>query len=534
MGVSGAVVRHRSSSSSTRWAQPENVSPGPALVDVAAHEPLDEVGEVVGGHLEAAHRAAEAGLVAVGGGEAAAEVHLEAGLLLAVDRDDHALEADVGDLDAGAGVGAAVDVQGDRGVERRDVGEPALELGDRRGGGGLGLDDRELAELDAGARHRVPAERARRDRQAEVVEAGDEGVDAAPAATSSTTSFWCGVSRTPVGARGLHEVGEPGEHVAADAADDRRGADVVPAVLLQVHADVVAGAGGRCRRRPVGQGASEVLGLEHLAEPLGAPLGQEELQAGLGAQPAVAVVAEDRDDAEPHVGRPLGRDEHAEPLGEARRRRQPAADPQVVAGAELGVDDPDERDVVDLVDDVEAGVPGDRGLELARQVGELGVADVALGDLAITGVGSMISSAAMPASGLPRMTRGVSPQASVVCSPTASRRRQISGTSSTRIQWYWMFWRSLMSAVPRANSVEMSARTRSWRQGQGAAVEADPQHEVLVGELGVVELGGAAAVDARLALGVQAPPAEPAAEVLRRDGGEALPGVDLLDALRGR
>ena len=54
----------------------------------------------------------------------------------------------------------------------------------------------------------------------------------------------------------------------------------------------------------------------------------------------------------------------------------------------------------------------------------------------ITGVGSMISSALMPATGEPRMTRGVSPQASVVCIPAASRRRQISGTSSIAIQWY--------------------------------------------------------------------------------------------------
>ena len=80
----------------------------------------------------------------------------------------------------------------------------------------------------------------------------------------------------------------------------------------------------------------------------------------------------------------------------------------------------------------------------------------------MTGVGSTISSFAMPASGLPRMTRGVSPQASVVWRPTASSRRQISGTSSTRIQWSWMFWRSLMSAVPRANSCAMSAIVRTW------------------------------------------------------------------------
>ena len=62
---------------------------GLALVDEAAHEALDVVGQVVGGHLEAADGAAEAGLVAVGGRQAAAEVHLEAGHLLAVGRDDH-------------------------------------------------------------------------------------------------------------------------------------------------------------------------------------------------------------------------------------------------------------------------------------------------------------------------------------------------------------------------------------------------------------------------------------------------------------
>ena len=76
-------------------------------------------------------------------------------------------------------------------------------------------------------------------------------------------------------------------------------------------------------------------------------------------------------------------------------------------------------------------------------------------------VPSMISLAAMPATGEPRMTRGVSPHASVVDRPTDSSRRQISGTSSTRTQCTWMFWRSLMSAVSRANSVLMAPMTRS-------------------------------------------------------------------------
>ena len=80
----------------------------------------------------------------------------------------------------------------------------------------------------------------------------------------------------------------------------------------------------------------------------------------------------------------------------------------------------------------------------------------------IAGVGSSTSSRATPATGLPSTIRGQSPHASVVCRPTASSRRQISGMSSTRIQWYWMFCRSVMSAVSRANSREMSAITRSW------------------------------------------------------------------------
>ena len=73
----------------------------------------------------------------------------------------------------------------------------------------------------------------------------------------------------------------------------------------------------------------------------------------------------------------------------------------------------------------------------------------------MAGVGSMISSAAMPATGEPRITRGQSPQASVVCNPTASSRRQISGTSSIRIQCSCTFCRSVMSATSRPNSTEI-------------------------------------------------------------------------------
>ena len=76
----------------------------------------------------------------------------------------------------------------------------------------------------------------------------------------------------------------------------------------------------------------------------------------------------------------------------------------------------------------------------------------------------------------------------------------------------------------------MSAITRSWARLSCAAVDADPEHEELVLQLVRLQHGGAPAVDARLALGVEAPPAEPAAQVLRVDRGEAAVRVDGLDA----
>ena len=294
---------------------------------------------------------------------------------------------------------------------------------------------------------------------------------------------------------------------------------------------MVAGTARGRRGRAVGQGVPEVLGLEHLAELRGTPLGHEELQAGLGAQPPVAVVAEDRDDAEPHVGGLLGRDEHAEPLGQARGGGQPATDPEVVAGAELGVDDPDERDVVDLVHDVEARVPGDGRLELARQVGELRVADEPAGDLVDRG------------RGVEDLVGGDAGERAAEDDARGVTAR-LGGLQADGLEAAPDLGHVLdpdpvvLDVLPVADvgraAGELVAEVGEHPQlgqGEGATVEPHPQHEVLVGELGVVELRGAAAVDAGLALGVEPPPAEPAAEVLGRDGGEPLLGVDLLDAL---
>jgi hypothetical protein len=64
---------------------------------------------------------------------------------------------------------------------------------------------------------------------------------------------------------------------------------------------------------------------------------------------------------------------------------------------------------------------------------------------------------------------------------------------------------------------------------QQPAVGADPQHEVAVVELVLLEDRGLAAVDAGLALRVEAHPAETAAEVSRVDRVEATLGVDVQD-----
>ena len=67
--------------------------------------------------------------------------------------------------------------------------------------------------------------------------------------------------------------------------------------------------------------------------------------------------------------------------------------------------------------------------------------------------------------------------------------------------------------------------------GQLPAVDPDPHHEVLVLELLRLQDRGAAAVDAGRALGVQPPPAHPAAQVARVDAVEAGVAVPVLDPL---
>src|SRR5699024_9816299 len=114
---------------------------------------------------------------------------------------------------------------------------------------------------------------------------------------------------------------------------------------------------------------------------LHAPVLDEELEPVAGALGAVAVVAEQAGHAVPDVGGLVGADERAQALRQLPAGGPAAPDPQVEARAGLGVDHADKGDVVDLVDHVETRVAGEGGLVLAREVGELGAADVLVPDL---------------------------------------------------------------------------------------------------------------------------------------------------------
>ena len=144
-------------------------------------------------------------------------------------------------------------------------------------------------------------------------------------------------------------------------------------------------------------------------------------------------------DAFPDVGDLVERDPDAELLGQHRVGREAAADPEVEAGAVLGVDRADEGDVVDLGRDVVAGVAGDRGLELAGQVRELGVADVAALDLLQRGraVDDLVLGDAgdrRAEEGARRVAAGLEGGQAAGLEALPDRRDVLDA-----IQWYWMF-----------------------------------------------------------------------------------------------
>ena len=160
-------------------------------------------------------------------------------LLAVVVHDQLPLEADVGGLDARARVRAAVDVQADR-VRQVEAGERALERRARR------PSRSPWSRRSRACRTRCRCRRSCRGGMR--LGRADRPSSSSPVMSDSTRSS--GMSRTHEllvrrraqarGAVRLDEVGERRERRARDPADDRRDADVEPAVLLAVHADVVA------------------------------------------------------------------------------------------------------------------------------------------------------------------------------------------------------------------------------------------------------------------------------------------------------
>ena len=459
-------------------------------------------------------------------------MHLETGHLLAVDRDDLALEADVRDLDAGAGVRAAVDGQGDAPIQI-GVGQARVELGRHARRQLLGLHDRELAELQPGAGQGRAGEGARVGIEPQLAQAGDGVVDFVGRHVQEQQVLQRGGAH-PVRADPLSQVRQAQQNVPAQPADGRLDPHPEAAVLLLVDTDVVGVPARLLRCRAIGQGASQIVVLEDSPEPLRPPLGHEELQPGLVAQATVAVVAEDADDAVPDVENVLRRDEGPQPLAQTRGGRQGAGHPQVVAGTEFGVVDADEGDVVDLVEDVEAGGAGDGRLELAGQIGQLGVTQV--GVLDGTGQWGRIDDLVLGDAG----NRGDQ-------EPPGRVPAALDGGQPHRLQAPPQLGHAVdlhpveLDVLPvgdvggaASEVVGDRAEHPQLLAAQAPTVQAHPLHEVAVGQFGDVQLGSAAAVDPLLALGVETPPAETAVEIVGCDALVAAGTVDAHDPVAHR
>ena len=142
-----------------------------------------------------------------------------------------------------------------------------------------------------------------------------------------------------------------------------------------------------------------------------------------------------------------------------------------------------------------------------------------------TAVASSDLVASIPATGQPSMLRGTSPQACSEDRPTSSSRSQITGhvfdPDPVELDVLPVGDVGDVAAVLLGDAADRAQLARA----ELAARNADPHHEVAVLDLLVFEHAGLAARDAWPALGVQAPPAEPAAQVGRVDRLEAGVGV---------
>src|SRR6185437_9790025 len=231
-----------------------------------------------------------------------------------------------------------------------------------------------------------------------------------------------------------------------------------------------------------------------------------------------AVVAEQAGHAGPDGRDLVGLDERAQPGREHRVGRKPAAYPQVEARGAAGPLDADKGDVVDLVDGAVRGATRDRGLVLARQVAELRVAGR-------DGLGGAEHGGRVD--DLIRVDAGHRAAEDVARDVAAGLDRGEADLVEALPDRGYVFDPDPVELdvlpvgdVGYVAAVLLGDATDRAQLGGAelAAGDAHPHHEVAVLELFVLEHGGLAARDAGPALGVQAPPAEAAAQVSRVDG----------------
>src|SRR5262249_33923178 len=140
-----------------------------------------------------------------------------------------------------------------------------------------------------------------------------------------------------------------------------------PSILLAVDADVIGAAlAARVLPRGLERGAEHLLDRRpHAGD---APLLDQEREAARALRPPRPVIAEDPHDPRPRRPRPTRLDEGVEWIGAAiLARSHLAADEDVQADPPVAARG-DERDVLALGADAVLQAPGDRDVELARQV----------------------------------------------------------------------------------------------------------------------------------------------------------------------
>ena len=190
-----------------------------------------------------------------------------------------------------------------------------------------------------------------------------------------------------------------------------------------------------------------------------------------------------------------------------------------------------ERDVVDLVVGALGRAAADRGLELARQVGERRVADVPVvdgGDLR-RGVDQLVGVQARERAAHDdpgRVAAGLGGGQADGLQRLPDRRDRLD-LDPVQLDVLPV---GDVGGAPGVPDRDVGDDPQLLRR-QLPAVDPDAEHEVAVVELLGLEDGGLAAVDAGPALGVKPVPAEAAAQVGGVDRVEAALGVDVDDPL---